>query len=304
MKQNMKKIIYLFTIIILLSSCKELEDEFWDNNVMIHADWKDANLETGKRPYEQNTYTIYSYPQIRDEFGSAHPFAKDNTPINLETDVYDFIIYNDMKFVNRQPMFKTAEISLPTIISEKNEQIITDFPDSMVYVGISENNVVKFEKQSEVDIKMIRMFKRVNFNITLGDKEELTEPLQVELSGVANRKRVWDQQLLNTDESIMMFSLNRRGRYVNTTHYLTTYAGHVLILGITGRNILTMYYTDADDEIKRLDVDLTENLKNWNTEEVTVKMLVNVYDETQPDVVVNEWEKGDTSDVPATYNLE
>jgi hypothetical protein len=64
-------------------------------------------------------------------------------------------------------------------------------------------------------------------------------------------------------------------------------------LGTVGRNILYFTYVDSNGRERVGKYDLTPYLTDWNTEEVTIRIII---DATTDSVTLEGYEKGDTSD--------
>lgn len=297
-----KKIFTALGCIALLCSCEPMnESNYWTGNVFLHADWKDGNLETGRRPISIDSCFIGIYSHDDNVDGVITNFPKDNAELELKQGVYDFMVFHNTKYIKRTEMYKTAVVELPTMYNEEKEQVVVENPNEMLYAGLALNDTVKNDIRTAFRVNVIRLLKKINFIVVVGDKKELTENIHMNISGVANRLKIWNQKVDTSDEAVILFDLKKRGRHLNNENFLTSYQGSAYVLGITGRNILYMTFTDGDGKERLVKLNLTKYLSDWDTEEVTVRMFINVWDSNNADVVIKGWELGNTTDVIFDY---
>lgn len=276
-----------------VTGCKPLEDDSWVNNSHVYLDWKYANDETGLRPVELDSLSVFYYSQTDNLPDFKFPMDQNIGEFEVKTNCYDVVVTHASPFYSRNERFKSTTIKLPTRINHKAERVVSQNPDEMMYIGIIPAVMVDWDVRRNIYVSMARALKKINFVVTITDVEELLQPCTVDMSGMATEKKIWNGECDKDTEAIQIFTLNKHGRFLNTEKYMTAYKGSVYCLGAVGRNILYLTYYDAGGYERVGKYDLTPYLTNWNTEEVTLRINI---DATTNEVSLQGYELGDTTE--------
>lgn len=275
------------------AACQPFEDTSWVNNSYVYLDWKHANPETGMRPIELDSLKVFYFSQSDQLPDFTFPMTENVGQFDVRTNCYDVVVTHPSPYFVRDTRFRTMTIELPTRVNHKAEVVVSENPKDMIYLGYSAGTQVDWEVRRNVNVTMKRMLKELNFVVNIIDWEELMAPCIVDISGMASRMKVWNQQFDDETEAVQIFQINKQGRHMNTEKCLTTFKGKVYCLGIVGRNIMYFTYQDSNGRERVGKYDLTPYLADWNTDEVTVRITI---DATDNSVKLEGYDQGDTSD--------
>lgn len=280
------------------AACEPMEDTWWLKNSLVDVDWSLAGTAQGKRPTGIDSMTINYFSQIRTSDNCSYGFNTDHGEFNVNTGQYDVLVTHNTKFIHNTDKIDEARIIFPTKLNTEGDRVVTEYPDSVMYAGFLYNVPMDYDKQLAIDVQMLRMVKRINFIVLVGDREELSQPCQMDLSGICYDMKLWNMECNETADGIQKFTLTKYGKFYNEDHCLTSYTGYVNCLGTVGRNVLKMRYIDHKGITRFCKFDLTPYLKEWNTKEMTLTLRVlNFADEF--DVI--GWKESGSSDIEIIY---
>lgn len=276
-----------------MAACEPLEDTSWVNNSHVYLDWKYANSETELRPVELDSLNVFYYSQSDNLPDFKFPMDKNIGEFEVRTNCYDVVVTHASPFYCRNERFKSTTVKLPTRINHKSEVIVSQNPESMMYMGVMPGVMVNWDVRRNIYVTMARILKKINFVVTITDVDELLQPCTGDMSGMATEKKIWNGECNPESEAIQAFTLAKHGRFLNTDKFLTAYKGSVYCLGTVGRNVLYLTYYDAAGRERSGRYDLTPYLTNWNTDEVTLRINI---DATTDEVFLQGYEQGDTTE--------
>lgn len=264
----------------LFVQCGPMNDENWEYNSLIHLDWIDANPETEQRPIEIEDINAYFFPQ-----DDVSPLIKEKmnrsvAQFNVPDNCYDILVVQGGISVERTERFKTTTLVLPTHFNEEGERVITTNPEYMNYAGKVMNEIVSFDKKSNVVVPMERLFRRLVVVAEIIDEGEIKKPCNVNLSGLAYKKKIWSNSYEEDADAVQIFDLTKQGRFLNEKKYLNEFKGDIYSLGTTGLNILYFTFFDSKDKEHFIKCDISSYMANWNDYELTVKIRVDVTQES------------------------
>lgn len=274
-------------------ACEPLEDTSWIHNSHVQLIWPGEEGVDGQRPVEVDSFFVHYYSQTGEQENKTCHIMGNKGEYDIKTDCYDVLVTHNHPYLNREQRFKTSAIVLPTTVNEQAEIVVTSNPQEMIYAGVVRGSYVHFDYRSTIYVNMKRMFKKMNFLVTISDSLELQKKCTVDISGMTSKRWLWSGVQDEESQCLQIFDLVKNGRHLNTDKCLTSYKGSVLCLGTTGRNILHFYYTDAKGQERVAKYELTSYLADWNTEEVTVRININADNQ---DVFLEGWDEGDTTD--------
>lgn len=267
------------TIGLLCWQCESFDEKNWEHNSLVYLEWESANPETEQRPVGITNIDAYFFPQ-----DDISPLIKEKmhrsvAEFDVPTGNYDVLVVQGDIAVERTERFKTTTFVLPTYFNEEGERVITSNPDSMCYAGKVLNETINFDKKNTIVVPMERIFRKLNFEAEILDVAEIKNTCNVNLSGLAYQKKIWNNAFEESGSAVQIFDLYREGRFLNEKYFLNEFKGSVYSLGTDGLNILYFTFYDSKGNEHLIKCDITSYMQGWSGYEITVKIKIDLTDE-------------------------
>lgn len=263
----------------LMAGCDPMDDNSWSHNESVYLSWTEANPVTGRRPAEIESCQIYFYPQTGDVDHYSFQMPTDESSVEIPAGDYDVLVLHDTTYIKNADFYRTAKVVLPTSYNMNGERVIVKNPNQMIYLASQGNLRVTEEEQNQRRFAMHRVLKKLNLQVQIEDSLDLTNDVNLDISGLATELRISNNQIITEKQAVLVVKLKKFGRSQQLVdRYLTTYKAESYLLGVAGANIMYLNYINSKGEDQRIYVDVSGYLSAWNTDEVTVSIKVNARD--------------------------
>lgn len=264
--------------LLTIGACQPIDEHNWYENEVVTLDWTAANPATGYRPSEVDEFTLFYYPQDKSGTKSCQEFLcdKDVMSLPLETGRYDVLAISKDLSVQKDKYYRSAYVEFETELDSLQNRVIVSGGESMIYKGTLSDLTVQSDRKQSRRVILHRLLKKMTFIVNIFDYKELTQNVNIELSGIGSHMLLHDESVSADSEAILHTTIHKLGREAETDLGVhTTFKGTVYVLGVTGNNIMNLRFVDCRGVAKSMQLDITSYLKTWNTEEAVVYVNIN-----------------------------
>lgn len=272
------RIKWLLPLALFMGACDPIDDKSWFNNEQVSLDWTIANPATGYRPTEVTTFDVSYYPQDMATDKQRLDYACDQDLISfpIGTGQYDLLAISNADCVIKEKYFRSARIEFKTELDSMQNRKIVSGGDEMLYKGYLSNISVDEKQMHNRKVVLKRLLKKITFVVNIFDYKELTENVDVSISGVASKMLLHNGEVDADSQAILSTSIAKFGKEAESELGVhTTYKGTAYVLGVAGNNVVDISYTDSRGDSQQAQVDVSSYLKSWDTEEAVIYININ-----------------------------